>query len=220
MSRPLLLDLFCGAGGCSMGYHRAGFDVVGVDHKPQPRYPFPERFVQADALNPPFDLKTFDVIHASPPCQDFCAMKHFPGLAKRGNLITATRKLLCSAGVPWVIENVPGAPMQAGVVLCGKMFGLKVYRHRVFEASVALLCPPHVSHRDNCRKRMLSRKGFVTVAGHGGMGIGIGGMEYARQAMGIDWMARDELSQAIPPAYTEFLGRQLLHALETKAGEL
>lgn len=233
--KPRLLDLFCGAGGCSMGYHRAGFEVVGVDLKPMPRYPF--EFHQGDALE--FLAEhghEFDAIHASPPCQGYSRMRHLPWLKDREYpmLIPATRAGLEAVGVPWVMENVEDAPMLNGIVLCGATLGLKVYRHRKFESSVLLFAPPHKKHRTVIgRGRMLNDRaganddgwvslpsktrknglrdlpdGMVVVAGH------FAGQDAAKAAMGIDWMSRDELAQAIPPAYTEFIGRQLMQHIE------
>lgn len=157
MSRPVLLDLFCGAGGAAMGYHRAGFDVVGVDVRPQPRYPF--RFVQADAVwFASLGLTHFTAIHASPPCQDYSkAMRHLSGTYPR--LIDPVRELLAASGLPWVIENVLGAPLPAqddlfgahGTELCGSMFGLQmaglqVRRHRLFESSFPMAPPCDCDH--------------------------------------------------------------------------
>jgi DNA (cytosine-5)-methyltransferase 1 len=199
------LDLFCGAGGVSMGLHRAGFEVTGVDLAPQPRYPF--AFVQADALT--VDLAGFDFIWASPPCQAFTAYKRRPEhVAPRPNLIPAVRAKLVKAGIPYVIENVPGAPLREPVTLCGSMFGLDVRRHRLFETSVPVLAPPcdhgsqaprfaPATNRTNLRR---------TVE------VGVWRIPLAVQqaAMGIDWMELPELSQAIPPAYSEFLARAFL----------
>ena len=213
MSKPLALDLFCKAGGASMGLYRAGFDVVGLDVEPQPRYPF--SFVQADALNPPFNLSRFDFIWASPPCQDYSALR---GLAtvKRPRLIPHVRSMLEHSGVPYVIENVVGAELKMPIRLCGSSFGLGVWRHRLFETSEPILLVPPCNHAI-CPKP-------IDVTGTGGPFNGVrkssgGGisrkprnLEHARQVMGIDWMMRAELSQAIPPAYAEFIGRAALAA--------
>ena len=224
--RPRLLDLFCGAGGAAMGYHRAGFDVVGVDIKPQPRYPFP--FIQADALEyVAAHGHEYDAIHASPPCQAYSPLRCLPWLRDRDYpmLIGPTRSLLESTGRPWVIENSDRAPLQ-GIRLCGRMFDLPLYRHRLFESSVFILMPPHVKHdvvighgrmvndRRNGTLNAGSNKGawgnqaIVTVAG--GQYLKADG----ERAMGIDWMTKYELSQSIPPAYTEFIGTYLLRAVQ------
>lgn len=209
-ARPRLLDLFCKAGGAGMGYHRAGFDVVGVDIEPQPHYPF--EFHQADALT--FPLEGFDAIHASPPCQAFTVLHNLGWPATdHPDLIEPTRALLRASGRPWVIENVVGAPMPAAFVLCGSMFGLPIRRHRQFESSPFMLVPPHrhkagdhpvlmTSGRLTKQRRALRPWQVHATA------------EVVRQASGIDWMNRDELSNAIPPAYTEWIGTQLLAALE------
>jgi DNA (cytosine-5)-methyltransferase 1 len=221
--RPRLLDLFCGAGGCAMGYHRAGFDVVGVDHEPQPRYPF--AWFQQDALEALRNIgQDFDVIHASPPCQGYSRARNIQnarGVAQ--DLVGPVRELLARSGKPWVIENVVGAPLSAwSAVLCGTQFGLRLRRHRLFEASILLWANPQPCNH---------RPGDITVFGHmvelcnSGKVVyksGDGAQRRRRQrapfalgkeAMGIDWMNRAELSQAIPPAYTEWVGRQLLAAL-------
>jgi Site-specific DNA methylase len=199
-----LLDLFSGAGGSAMGYHRAGFEVLGVDIKPQPRYPFP--FVQADALEFLAGVRPgdFDLIHASPPCQAYSR------LPRRGrkypDLVGVVREELQRTGSPFIIENVVGAPLISPIVLCGLMFGLRTYRHRLFECSEFLMQIPHRAHEVPCPpagRRGLSEDGFISVCGN------ISQMRFARRAMGIDWMTRDELTQAIPPAYTEFIGRQM-----------
>jgi DNA (cytosine-5)-methyltransferase 1 len=203
MTRPKLLDLFCGAGGAAMGYHRAGFDVTGVDIAPQPRYPF--RFVQADAMTYPLD--GFDAIHASPPCRDHTRLTQMHGTVGSGWMLPAIRDRLTANGQPWILENVPGAPMRADFLLCGCMFGLPALRRdRWFETSwrgFNLRSPCH-------------HIGYaVSVSGHpGGFsnrdGIPGGDTMTWRRAMGIDWMTAAELAQAIPPAYTEYIGGQLL----------
>jgi DNA (cytosine-5)-methyltransferase 1 len=206
MSTPRLLDLFCGAGGAAMGYHRAGFEVIGVDINPQPHYPF--EFYQADALEYP--LNGFDIIHASPPCQPYSAMSRCrPGLASEyAALVIETRDALRASSLPYVIENVPGAPLIDPVELCGHMFGLALYRHRLFESNVPLSTPPHPEHVTPASKAGHWRPGtIISVAGH------VAPMTEARRAMGIDWTSRDELTEAIPPAYSEWIGRQLLAAI-------
>lgn len=227
-AKPRLLDLFCGAGGCAVGYRRAGFEVVGVDLKPQPRYPF--EFHQGDALE--FLAQhghEFDAIHASPPCQGYSRLRHLPWLKGRAwpLLIDPLRLALRDLGVPWIIENVEDSPLR-GVVLCGQMFGLPVYRHRLFEASFALLSQPHRQHREVIgRGRRVNdrRKGTLNAgSGKGAWGSGgivtVAGGQFRKadgeKALGIDWMTKDELAQAIPPAYTEFLGRQLLRVVAAR----
>lgn len=208
-ARPRLLDLFCGAGGCSMGYHRAGFEVVGVDVKAQPRYPF--TFHQADALT--FPLDGFDAIHASPPCQAYIrsgtVAKH-----RHPRLLEPVRERLVSSGLPYVIENVPGAPMRSDVILCGSMFGLAVRRHRWFETNVPM--SPFTLSCDHSRP-------VTGVYGnpHGKRGAAAGmlpsDLKTWSRAMGIDWMTAREIALAIPPAYTEFIGYQLMQSLKAEA---
>ena len=211
--RPLLLDLFSGAGGAAMGYHRAGFDVVGVDVLPQPHYPF--EFHQADALT--FPLDGFDAIHASPPCQAFTSIRaiHKPD---HPDLLTPTLELMAGLEVPWVVENVVGAPLPNPVMLCGSSFGLMVRRHRLFAANFLILSMP-------CRH--LEQGQPLGVYGHGGgqRGDRLGkrgaqrvrewkaNLAEAKVGMEIDWMDRREISQAIPPAYTEHIGAQLLASI-------
>jgi len=220
MTRPRLLDLFCGAGGAAMGYYRAGFDVTGVDIAPQPRYPF--AFVRGDALEyAAAHGHEYDAIHASPPCQAFTELGRLHAKngyhAKHVDLVAETRLLLRETGKPYVIENVPFAPLENPFMLCGSMFGLRVYRHRIFETSWFQLAPPHVPHGDTTPHagRGMSPKGFVTVSGSGGVqGVSF---EYLCDAMGVDWMRKPELSQSIPPAYTEYIGAYLLQALAVTA---
>jgi DNA (cytosine-5)-methyltransferase 1 len=213
MTRPRLLDLFCGAGGAAMGYSRAGFEVTGVDNRPQPRYPF--TFIQADAMT--FPLDGFDAIHASPPCQAFTAYRRRgAGVGDSSpDLIGPIRARLEASGKPWVIENVEGSPVRPDVRLCGSSFGLDVRRHRWFETSVPMFSPPcahglqkprfaHATNRANLRR---------TVE------IGVWRIPLPTQqiAMRVDWMTLDELSNAIPPAYTEYIGGLLLGQLATAA---
>lgn len=216
-ARPILVDLFCKAGGCSMGYFRAGFDVIGVDIEPQPRYPF--RFILADALNPPMDWSRVDAVHASPPCQGYSLIKNRSAVKRRPLLIPTVREMLKATGLPWVIENVEGAArhMPAARLLCGASFGLGIKaldldlaRHRLFESSVTLLTPP-CSHR---RGRTVGVYGHGTNEWHRSkLGRNIT-MAERREAMQIDWMRRGEDSEAIPPAYTEFIGKQLLRGIQ------
>ena len=200
-----LLDLFCGAGGAGMGYHRAGFEVHGVDIAPQKNYPF--HFVQQDALD--YLRKYgmyFDVIHASPPCQRHSAMSHCrPGLAEKyPDLIEPVRELLVELDVPWVIENVPGSPLNNPITLCGHMFGLELYRHRLFESNIKLDQPAHPAHVKPASKAGHWKPGTVmSVSGH------IAPIAKAREVMGIDWCNREELSESIPPAYTQHIGEQI-----------
>jgi DNA (cytosine-5)-methyltransferase 1 len=211
-----LLDLFCGAGGAAMGYHRAGFEVVGVDIKLQPHYPF--EFHEADALEYVAEHgREFDVIHASPPCQRYSRISKTHGVADRHpDLLPETRRLLVLARKPYIIENVEGAPLQDAITLCGTMFGLRVRRHRLFETSFSVW-PPFLCCHDSYA---------VGVYGHSGAGANRG-RERARgndnthdvweSAMGISWMTNAELAQAIPPAYTEYIGRQLMEASQRGA---
>jgi DNA (cytosine-5)-methyltransferase 1 len=199
-----LLDLFSAAGGAAHGYHLAGFDVVGVDIDPQPRFPYD--FVQADALKYLLEHHhEFDAFHASPPCQAFTLAQRIRG-NDHPDYVTATRNAFELIGKPWVIENVPGAPLRDPLMLCGVMFPeLAVYRHRLFESNVPLYAPLHSGHVYPIRKMgRPPRPGeYMHVVGN------FSGVAYAREAMGIDWMTRDDLREAIPPAYTEWIGVQL-----------
>lgn len=202
--RPRLLDLFCGAGGAAMGYHKAGFDVVGVDIAAQPRFPF--QFVQADATVYP--LAGFDAIHASPPCQRYSNAQRLRG-NDHPDFVPVMRERLAASGVPWVMENVRGAPLLNPFVLCGAMFGLKTYRHRLFESGELILTPPHPEHA--ARQAKMGRQ---PKAGEYIQAIGnFSGVWFAREAMGVDWMVRDEIAECIPPAYTEHIGHQLIATL-------
>lgn len=183
-----------------MGYAMAGFDVVGVDIDPQPHYPFP--FIRADVIDmDPRFLATFDVIAASPPCQAYTNCQRI-----RGNwhpdYVPRTRQLLKESGRPYIIENVVGAPLIAPIELCGAMFDLRVYRHRLFECSFQVEAPEHPMHVAPLRKmgRKPAPDDFMHVVGN------FSGVSQAKKAMGIDWMVRDELREAIPPAYTKHIG--------------
>jgi DNA (cytosine-5)-methyltransferase 1 len=256
--KPRLLDLFCGAGGASRGYQQAGFHVTGMDEKAFKRYGGNE-FIQGDVMNvrPGWIARNFDAVAASPPCQKYSRTNGMWNAKKdHPDLVAPTRELLRMSDLPWIMENVVGAPLKDPVLLCGTMFGLGVdgaelQRHRLFECSWPILFVPECQHgalavmgvygghvRDRCR--------VITVAGHGPYDTGVGGSQHksqyadrtgvitvvgkmpqqnvdasarvrrtftvdqAREAMGIDWMPMSQLSQAIPPAYTKWLGRELM----------
>ena len=235
--RPRILDLFCGAGGAAMGLHRAGFKPYGIDNKPQPRYPY--AFLQMDAieaLNVLLDgggltfsngetlyLVAFAAYWASPPCQHYswAAARWRNSGYEYPDLITESRDGLLRTGKPYVIENVVGAPMIEPITLCGSSFGLRVRRHRLFEATFliwALPCSHRWQNEDplwSIRQRYRTIKtGVCYVFGNQEVGQTV---EDWKLAMGIDWMGRQELSQAIPPAYSEYIGRHLLRALADRA---
>ena len=213
---PRLLDLYCGAGGAAMGYHRAGFDVLGVDINLQPRYPF--EFVQGDALEYlAAHGHEYDAIHASPPCQRYSTMTADPG--RHPDLVPPTRVLLIAAGAPWVIENVPGSPLIDPVRVCGSSFGLAVRRHRLFESNVPVTgtaCRHAPQGRPVGVYGSPERKQYLRPDG-AQRGTKARTLAEGHAAMGIDWMSWRELTQAIPPAYTEHIGRQLLAAMEVVA---
>jgi len=218
--RPLLLDLFCGAGGAAVGYHRAGFDILGIDVVDQPHYPFD--FVKADALEWLDDgvPLVVEAIHASPPCLRYTTLAkgNNNNEADYADLIPATRTLLQATGLPYVIENVPSAPLRCPIVLCGEMFGLNVIRHRLFESNFLMLQPPHPRHRGRVtsyRHGTLFTGPYFAVYGTGGER---GTLDEWRTAMDMPW-AQDkyEIAQAIPPTYTRFVGAQLLEAVRSAA---
>lgn len=208
------LDLFCGAGGASAGLVAAGFDVVGVDIEPQPEYPF--RFVHADALT--YSLDGFDLIWASPKCQFACAYRRRRDYVRPSpNMIPSVRERLAATGAPYIIENVEGARahLRAPAMLCGSMFGLDVRRHRLFETSFRV-DPPSCRHdiwspRFPCATNRKNRRRTVEV------GVYRIPLATQRRAMGISWMSLNRLSQAIPPAYAEWLGRQAIASLGVAA---
>ena len=204
------LDLYCGAGGASRGLADAGYEVTGVDHVPQPNYPY--RFILGNALEQdPSWVASFDLIWASPPCQKFSAYRRKDPSAigaEAKNLIPRTRALLAMTERPWIIENVPGAPLKKPCILCGSMFGLDVRRHRWFETSSPIAQPPcrhdlqqggdypQATNRTNRRKTCE-------------IGVWRIPLDVQQRAMGIDWMDLPELSQAVPPAYASHLARAL-----------
>lgn len=211
--RPILLDLFCGAGGAAKGYHDAGFEVIGVDIKPMPRYPY--KFIQGDALAVLGNMGWASAYHASAPCHDHSYLRSLSGLNGTGHLLTEVRELLEWRGKPYVIENVMGADMRPDVVLCGSMFGLRTYRHRQFEIhGFTAVAPEHPKHTvltaTKQRKERWAQGWNVSVTGDVGIYVG-------PEAMGIDWMNGNELCQAIPPAYTRHIGEQLLAHLGVPA---
>jgi DNA (cytosine-5)-methyltransferase 1 len=216
MPEPVALDTYCKAGGATRGYQRAGFRVVGVDIEPQPNY-CGDEFIQADALDVLADRKflaRFDLIHASPPCQDHSPLSARAGKHGTGWMLQATLDALARQPALWVVENVRTAHNRADIMLCGEMFGLYTVRHRNFTIdprySGLLMIPPHPRHRRRTRARdrinALAEGYNLSVTGDIGVHAGV-------PCLGIDWMNGDELSQAIPPAYTEYIGRQLMETV-------
>jgi len=227
VTKPRLLDLFCGAGGAAMGYHRAGFEVVGVDINPQRHYPF--EFHQADAMTYPLD--GFDVIHASPPCQAYSITKNAHNV-EHPDLVPAMLRRLETWGGTWVVENVVGAPLDDAVTLCGSMFDLRAWdyyigqtvqlkRHRLFQSSRLIMAPGPCRHVKGMRvggvyggawsKNKTLDPNVKRTGGYAPPD------DVQRVLMGIDWMPRKPLAQSIPPVYTEWIGRQLLAAIESAA---
>ena len=207
-----LLDLFCGAGGAAMGYSQAGFtEIVGVDIVPQPNYPF--TFIQGDVLAPPVELGGFDLIHASPPCQGFSAMRHIQG-KEHVDLLTPTLVRLANQKIPYVIENVLGAPLASqatlfgtnAMTLCGSTFGLGVKRHRLFQTSFPVVLSPCGRHSGLIN--------FYAAVSRKRSGVQFNRRRHFGRAMDIDWMTNEhEISEAIPPAYTKYIGEQFLAQL-------
>ena len=216
MRRPILVDLFCGGGGAGMGYNRAGFDVIGADIGPQPDYPF--TFIQMDALQflRTANLKNVEAIHASCPCQASSALTKGTNKGREyEQLIPQTRELLAETGLPTIMENVQGSDLRRDLTLCGEMFDLGVIRHRYFEVEgFEPEQPEHKPHRGRVRgwRHGTYYDGpYLAVYGEGG---GKGSVAEWQQAMGIDWTEdRKTLAEAIPPAYTEHIGKQLMAVL-------
>ena len=205
--KPWLLDLFCCAGGAGVGYSQAGFRVAGVDNRPQPNYPL--EFHQADALKYLLEHHSeFDAFHASPPCQAHTNAQKIQG-NEHPDFIFAVRSAFQLIGKPWVIENVAGSPLELPIMLCGPMFGIKTYRHRLFESNVPLRPPYHAPHfiRQTKMGRRPVEGEYMQIVGN------FSGAAQARAVMGMPWATRDELREAIPPAYTEHIGLQLIARL-------
>ncbi|EHS59418.1 DNA cytosine methyltransferase [Paenibacillus sp. Aloe-11] len=205
------LDLYCCGGGASRGLYQAGFTVTGVDIEAQKKYPYD--FIQSDVLELSIEfLRQFDFIWASPPCQEYTkagtqwrrAGKEYP------DLIAATREMLIETGVPYVIENVPDSPLIEPVLLCGTMFGLRTYRHRLFESSFEIEQPVHPPHvAKNTKMGRPPKDGeFLQIVGH------FSGVPLAREIMGLPGLNQYELAQAIPPAYSKYIAEQFLKSLQ------
>jgi DNA (cytosine-5)-methyltransferase 1 len=229
--RPRILDLFCGAGGAAMGYYLAGFDVFGVDIKSQPHYPF--MFHQGDALAYlGAHGQEFDAIHASPQCQEYSQTRYLRNagaaagrykLHVRAMQIGEVRTLLEKIGKPWIIENVPGAPLPSAIQICGSAFGLPLRRHRWFESNIMLFAPGPCQHPNGfygvvggkVRGYGKFTSGKTYTAGNGEIRKreACPGKRFGILAMGIDWMTVSEMCEAIPPVYTEWLGRQLIRVV-------
>lgn len=221
MNKPKLLDLFSGAGGAARGYQLAGFHVTGIDIKHQPRYAG-DVFIQADALAYVAQHgHEYDAIHASPPCQAYSVTKSLT-TKEHPKLVEQTRELLKATGKPYIIENVPGAPLINAITLCGTMFGLGVIRHRLFETNPQIWFAPAACKHDGLstgNHKAFRKKGFTRVPrfSDGYKFISVTGnsfiLEDAEQAMAIDWMNRQEIAEAIPPAYTQWIGERLMEQL-------
>lgn len=208
-----VLDLFCGAGGAAKGYQNAGFKVIGVDNKPQKRY-VGDDFIEADAMDFLADnWWKFDAIHASPPCQRYSSMTNLAGTKlDHPDMIPKLRAWLKFYNKPFIIENVPGAPMVRPTELCGLMFGREIYRHRLFETNFRVSMLPHPFHKVTAMRPGQWQPGMIlSVVGT------CAPIEHARKIMDIDWMVAEELSQAIPPYYTEHIGDHLRRYLQREA---
>ena len=226
-----LLDCFCKAGGASMGYYQAGFEVVGVDIEPQPNYPF--KFIQRDALEALADIEfisQFDIITCSPPCQCYSKLKYLSGNVEKWeqehvDLVAPTRELLIKTGKPYVIENVENSPLINPIKLCGSQFeNMYTQRPRLFESNIPLRKPdaPVVRHKTLKLGEGFAEDGYITVAGTRppkGMNEIQAKLYYGFALGGIDWMSLEELTQAIPPCYTKWIGKQLINYLDGKVEE-
>lgn len=210
MARPRLLDICCCQGGAARGYHDAGFDITGIDTEPQPNYPY--TFIRGDGLKllaDPGFIRQFDAIHTSWPCQGYTNCQKIRG-NDHPKLIEPGRELLRATGLPYVQENVPGAPLIDPVELCGAMFGLHTYRHRLFETNWPLTAPAHPEHVHPTVKmgRPLREGDWYHAVGN------FSNVPYVRADLGVPWMTRDGIRECIPPAYTRFVGEQLMAVVE------
>jgi len=220
--KPILLDLFCGAGGAAVGYNRAGFDIVGVDINKQPNYPF--EFIQADWEEPLYFLpglwereKRPYVIHASPPCQAYSLLTNMWDKTIHSDLIPNVRERLKLINAPYVIENVIGAPLLSPIKLCGTSFGLGVRRHRLFELSDPPILFPPCNHYRHKAMRVTGNTGGSSKRDTEAL---FGTLEDWKISMGIDWtITAFECKEAIPPAYTEWIGKYLIEYLRSKNAE-
>lgn len=231
--KPRALDLFCGGGGATRGLQMAGFHVTGIDIKRQPRY-CGDAFIQGDATAPPVDLTGFDFIWASPPCQAYCALKVMPNARRHPELIAPMRDMLRNRGIPWVIENVYGSRLRAPLTLCGSMFGLgsngfQLRRHRYFESSCPIRQTMRCEHAPltlgvygaKVRNIAQEKRHYSQDKATRGQPVEVVlPHRFAFEAMQIDWMNMDELSESIPPAYAEFIGAQALSAIDRKAAAM
>jgi DNA (cytosine-5)-methyltransferase 1 len=206
MRKYRAIDLFCCAGGAAKGLHDAGFEVVGVDIRPQPRFPY--KFILGNALDA--DMEGFDLAWASPPCQAHSVLKSVHKV-EHECFIERTRAKLIASGLPYIMENVVGSPLLSPVTLCGSMFNLNVRRHRLFESNILLTAP-------DCNHKAFPEP--LSVTGHFGKGSRKARKPHtladAQRVMDIDWMDRNEIVQAIPPAYSEYLGRQIIKFLDSQ----
>lgn len=206
--KPKLLDLYCCGGGAGYGYEQAGFDVTGIDINPQPKHR--GKFIQSDAIEYLINhFNEYDVIHASPPCQAYstASMQFRKSGKKYVDLIEVTRYELIKTGKPYIIENVPGSPLLNPIELCGSMFGLKTYRHRLFESNITLKQPFH--HKHIYPNAKMGRKPkdneFIQYVGH------FSGVNLVQEMTGLHWLGQSELAQSIPPQYTKYIGEQLMY---------
>jgi DNA (cytosine-5)-methyltransferase 1 len=203
-----VLDLYCGQGGAAAGYRQAGFDVTGVDLDPQARFPYP--FHQADAIawvrqNLDMIRETFSLIHASPPCQHYSKAQRIQD-RDHPDLVGPTRDVLDETSLPWVIENVEGSPLLNPIELCGAMFGLRTYRHRLFETGGGFTVAPPAHPRHTAPLRKMGRRPM-----DGDMIHAVGnfsGVAIVRDDWGVPWMNRNGIRESIPPAYTRYIGEQ------------
>lgn len=210
MRKFRILDLFCGGGGASLGYEQAGLEVVGVDLNKQKNYR--GEFIQSDAIEFLLEnYKNFDFVHASPPCQKYSksAMQWRKNGKEYPDLIEPTRAALISTGKPYIIENVTNAPLINPFLLCGAMFDIPTYRHRLFESNLTFIVPEHPKHIIKCTKlgRKTKHGEFIDYVGH------FSGVLMVKQFTGLHWLNLTELAQSLPPQYTKFTGEQLVNLI-------